>query len=163
MSSDTTAQLITDTIDLARAIASGHRTPGDAQQLVNNGNLLSRHFSDTWRPQQSEVRYPESEAITLMHRTGLGALVVPAGALRDALLAQRNMDPELYLRSLRLGALPAWPLPDDRDAEVMLYSLRMPVAQLWLAITEGDAAEVDRQAARLAEGSRWLGARSLGD
>lgn len=156
-------QQIATTIDLARAITAGRRTPGDAEQLVEHGALLSRHFSDAWRPRQENAISGDTAGTALMRRTGMSALVVHAEAVRTACLGSRWADPERYLRSLRLGVLPGWPLPGDPDTQTVVYSLRMPVAPLWLAIAAGDAAEADRQAARLAERSRWIGARSLGD
>lgn len=37
MSTETTDQLIRETIDLARAIAAGRREPSDAQRLIDHG------------------------------------------------------------------------------------------------------------------------------
>lgn len=99
-----------------------------------------------------------------MKRVGLGAVVIHADGLRAALREHPGMAPEMYLRSLRLGVLPAWPLPDDGDTEVVVYSLRLSgVASLWCAIASRDDAETDRQTARLRGGPRWVTARYLGD
>ncbi|MEU7206096.1 hypothetical protein [Streptomyces sp. NPDC045470] len=164
MSTEISDQLIHDTIDLTRAIVAGDRQPGDAERLIRHGYLIAHQWSSDWRSRQRSPKCGDPAAIALMHRVGLAAVVTHAGGLRAALRERPGMDPELYLRSLRLGVLPAWPLPDDGDTEVVVYSLRMPgVAPLWSAVASYDDDETDRQIARLRRGSRWVSARSLGD
>ncbi|MEU6960327.1 hypothetical protein [Streptomyces chrestomyceticus] len=127
------------------------------------GTSLPRQWSGDWRPRQRNVSYGRA-AIKLMHRVGLGVVVVHADGLRVALRERPGMAPEVYLLSLGLGALPAWPLPDDGDTEVVVYSLRMAgVGSLLSAIASRDDAETGRQVTRLREGSRCISARSLGD
>ncbi|MFC9226976.1 hypothetical protein ACFT8W_40655 [Streptomyces hygroscopicus] len=163
MSTETTDQLIRETIDLARSIAAGRREPGDAQRLIDRGYLLARQWNGDWRPRQRNAEFGAPAAILLRNRVGLGAVVIHADGLRAA-LRERPMAPETYLRSLRLGVLPTWPLPNDGDTEVVVYSLRFSgVASLWSAIASRDDAETDRQAARLRRGPRWVSARYLGD
>ncbi|MET9736473.1 hypothetical protein ABZZ79_39455 [Streptomyces sp. NPDC006458] len=164
MSAETTHQLVRETIDLARAIVAGRREPGDAQRLIDHGYLVAHQWNGDWRPRQRPAQFGAPAAISLMNRVGLGAVVIHADGLRAALGERPRMAPELYLRSLCLGVLPAWPLPDDGDTEVVVYSLRFSgVASLWDAIASRDDTETDRQTVRLCEGSRWISARSLGD
>ncbi|MEU5442752.1 hypothetical protein [Streptomyces griseofuscus] len=156
-------QFVHEVVGLTRTIVAGHRQPGDAQRLIEQSYRLAHRRNPDWRPRQRGLRYEAPAAIALMRRVGLGALVVHADGVRAALNERPSMAPDLYLRSLRLGTLPAWPLPDDGDTQVMVYSLRFVCAGLWEAVVNDDGAELDRAVARLLWTPSGISARHLGD
>ncbi|MCX5054517.1 MULTISPECIES: hypothetical protein [unclassified Streptomyces] len=73
-----------------------------------------------------------------------------------------------YLTSLGLATLPAWPLPNDAAAEVVVHRRSgTGFSRLWAAIGSGDDAEIDRAIARATDvavhGPSEFWARGLGD
>ncbi|MGR4882866.1 hypothetical protein ACIPUC_26150 [Streptomyces sp. LARHCF249] len=91
-----------------------------------------------------------------------------AGEIRDALGERPGMTPLDYLTSLGLATLPAWPLPNDAAAEVVVYRRSgTGFSRLWAASGSGDDAEIDRAIAGATDvavhGPSEFWARGLGD
>ncbi|MFD0386548.1 hypothetical protein ACFQ2B_40850 [Streptomyces stramineus] len=107
-------------------------------------------------------------AINLMNAVGNAAVISTAGQIRAALAERPGMAPLDYLTSLNLATLPAWPLPDDDEAEIVVYRRGATgFGRLWAAVGSGDDAEIDRAIAKATEfaghGPSEFWARGLGD
>jgi hypothetical protein len=163
----TGVDLVRETVRVARAVAAGER--GHARRLVELGQALARQSSTTYRVDQEARPDSGSAAIDLMRAVGNSALACTAGEVRAALAERPGMAPDLYLRSLRLATLPAWPLPSDDDADIVVYGGGgTHVGLLWHAIATGDEPKIERRTAELEtiavhgpDRSWW--ARGLGD
>lgn len=165
----TGADLVQEAARLARAVATGRATHQDAEQLIALGATLARRTSATWsKRQQYRPDRNAPAAINLMNAVGNLAVVSSAGEIRAALAERPKMPPLDYLTSLSLATLPAWPLPDDDAAEVVVY-LRSGTgfSRLWAAIGSGDDTETDRAIGKLTgtavHGPSQSWARGLGD
>ncbi|MEV6810191.1 hypothetical protein, partial [Streptomyces sp. NPDC051129] len=141
----TGVDLVRETVRVARAVAAGER--GLAQHLVELGQALAHQSSATYRVDQDDRPDSGSLDIDLMRAVGNSAIACTAGEVRAALAERPGMAPHLRLRSLRLATLPDWPLPDDDEADVVVYGGGgTAVGLLWHAIRTGDEAEVQRRA-----------------
>ncbi|MFE3381330.1 hypothetical protein [Streptomyces anulatus] len=153
--------LVHEALHAARGVIAGH--PGTAQLLANFAPRLSRQAAIGYRRSQDHQPNSGSPAIDLMRATGNSATVTTAGALRAALAERPAMAPQDHLKSLCLATLPALPLTDEDTVEVVVYKLGAPGLDLLDAVANGDGPEIDRIAAKLAEGPSTLSARGLGD
>lgn len=165
----TGVDLVQEAVRLARAVAAGRATREDAEQLVALRATLARRTSATWsKRQQYRPDRDAPVAINLMNAVGNLAVVSTAGKIRAALAERCGMLPLDYLTSLSLATLPAWPLPDDDAADVVVYRRSgTGFSRLWAAIGSGDDTETDRAIAKLTEtsvhGPSQFWARGLGD
>lgn len=90
------------------------------------------------------------------------------GEVRAALAERPGLAPLDYLRSLGLGSLPAWPLPGDDAAEIVVFRRGdTGFARLWTAVGSGDDGEIDLAVAKATEtaihGPSGFWAKGLGD
>lgn len=152
--------LVHEALHAARGVIAGH--PGAAQLLADLAPRLSRQAAIGYRRSQDHQPNSGSPAIDLMRATGNSAIVSTAGAVRTVLAERPAMAPQDHLKSLRLATLPS-PLPDDAAVEVVVYKLGAPGLDLLDAVAAGDGPEIDRIAAKLAEGPSTFSARGLGD
>lgn len=165
----TGVDVVQEAVRLARVVAAGRATRDDAEQLVALGTRLARRASATWSVRQQYRRdRDESAAIALMRAVGNAAVVSTAGEVRAALAERPGMAPLDYLASLSLAMLPAWPLPDDDAAEVVVYRRSgTGFGRLWAAIASGDDTEIERAVAKMTDiavhGPSEFWARGLGD
>ncbi|MEU2441830.1 hypothetical protein ABZ595_37460 [Streptomyces rubradiris] len=163
----TGVDLVRETIRVTRAVVAGER--GHAQRLVELGQALGRQSSETYRVRQDHRPDTGSAALDLMHAVGNSAVATTAGEVRRALADRPTMAPRDYLKSMRLYTLPHWPLPEDDEADIVVYGGGGTfVGLLWSAIATGDEQKVERLTADLeaiavtgARESWW--ARGLGD
>lgn len=153
--------LVHEALHAARGVIASH--PGAAQLLADLAPHLSRQAAIGYRRSQDHQPNSGSPAIDLMRATGNSATVTTAGALRAALAERPAMTPQDHLKSLRLATLPVLPLTDDDTVEVVVYKLGAPGLDLLDAVAAGDGPEIDRIAAKLAEGPSTFSARGLGD
>ncbi|MGW1226094.1 hypothetical protein [Streptomyces sp. NPDC002530] len=160
--------LVREAVRLARAVAAGRATRADADRLVALGAWLAHRTSATWSRRQDRPHRNASAAINLMRAVGNAAEVKTAGEIRAALAERSGMAPLDYLTGLGLATLPAWPLPDDDAAEVVVYRRGgTGFSHLWTAIGSGDGTDIDRAIATALEvavhGPSEFWARGLGD
>lgn len=165
----TGVDLVREAARLAHAVAAGRATPDDAEQLVALGATLAHRTSTTWSArQQHRPDRDAPAAINLKNAVGNAAVVSTASEIRAALAERPAMPPLDYLTSLGLATLPAWPLPGDDAAVVVVYRRGgTGFGRLWAAISSGDHAEIDRAIAKLTEaavhGPSEFWARGMGD
>ncbi|MGW0491161.1 hypothetical protein [Streptomyces olivaceus] len=161
----TGADLVHEAARVACTVATGRATRADAEQLVSLGRALAHWMGTAWSArQQHRPDRDAPAAINLMRAVGNAAVVSSAGEVRAALAERPAMAPPDYLASLNLATLPAWPLPADAAAEVVVYRRGgTGFGRLWNAIGSGDEAEIDRVIAKAAQGPSGFWARSLGD
>ncbi|MER5277776.1 hypothetical protein ABT025_18735 [Streptomyces sp. NPDC002809] len=160
--------LVQQTVTLSRTVAVGRATRDEAELLVSLGRAIAHRASDTFvTSQQYRHAWDDPAAIKMMNAVGNAAIVMAADEVRAALAERPGMAPELYLRSLGLAALPAWPLPDDDASHVIVFRRSgVGFGDLWRAIGDGDEAEIDRVIGKVNEyvlGPSGFWARSLGD
>ncbi|MFE7118201.1 hypothetical protein ACFU99_22565 [Streptomyces sp. NPDC057654] len=160
--------LVREATRIARAVATGRTTREEAEELVALGAKIAHRTSTTWSASQKyRPGWNTPAAINLMNAVGNLAVVSTAGKLCAALEERPGMSPLDYLTSLRLDTLPAWPLPDDAAAVVVVYRRGgTGFSRLWSAIGKGDEAEINRAITKLIDaihGPSGFWARGLGD
>ncbi|MEU8545312.1 hypothetical protein AB0C52_35815 [Streptomyces sp. NPDC048717] len=139
----TNLEILDEMLPRVRAAAAGDA--GHAEWLAERAPWLARRVSESWRPMQDYRPDTGSLAIDLRNAVGNSAIATTAGAVRKALAERPAVPPQDYLTMLGLASLPAWPLPDDDEHDVVVYQRSgTGTGRLWGAIADGDEDETAR-------------------